>query len=250
MCIKNHIWIVFLIIAVGCEQQKYTDFNLSKFHYIKKDYDQYVINRDNGFHRLTGYEISDSSFGIIILPGYYPRGWVTKGFEWAEPLHELSKFKVPIWLYRYDWNQCPEQVTDDYLDSMNIFSIENPYLDSIWVIGHSYGGMVAALSAEEWNQSIPLTVHSIAASLAGTERSKSACTFSKETGYFIKDNVYFTQWRTVHHQDGAFKQMETDPQITTLYGGRYVDIPANWGDLRLGHNLSINWVCKNLLNSL
>ena len=69
-------------------------------------------------------------------------------------------------------------------------------------------------------------------------------------GYFISDNVNFTQWRTVHEQDGAFKRMETDPQITTLYGGKYVDLPKNWGDLRLGHNLSIKWVCKSLLNTL
>ena len=60
----------------------------------------------------------------------------------------------------------------------------------------------------------------------------------------------FTQWRTVHEQAGAFKRMETDPQITTLYGGKYVDLPINWGDLRLGHNLSIKWVCKSLLNTL
>ena len=248
--IKNHVWIFFLVCIIGCDVEKFTDFTLTKFHYIKKDYDEYIINRDLGFHRLSGYQIADSSYGIIVLPGYYPRGWTTKGFEWAEPLHELSKFKVPIWLYRYDWDQCPEQITKDYNEVMNEFVMENPYLDSIWVIGHSYGGLITALFAEQWTQSTPITAHSIAAALAGTDRSKSTCNFFKETGYFISDNVNFTQWRTVHEQDGAFKRMETDPQITTLYGGKYVDLPINWGDLRLGHNLSIKWVCKSLLNTL
>ena len=250
MRIKYHIWIIVFLFTVGCDQQQFTDFNLTKFHYIKKDYNQYIINRDNGFHRLSGYQIADSSYGIIVLPGYYPRGWITKGFEWAEPLHELSKFNVPIWLYRYDWNQCPDEITKQYMKEMKTFVMKNPHLDSMWVMGHSYGGMISALFAEQWNESTPITVHSIAAALAGTNRSKSICKFFKETGYFISDNVHFTQWRTVHEQDGAFKKMEIDPQITTLYGGTYVDLPKNWGDLRLGHNLSIKWVCKSLLNTL
>ena len=250
MRIKYHLWIIAVLYAVGCDQQQYTDFNLTKFHYIKKDYDEYIINRDYGFHQLTGYPVADSAHGIIVLHGYYPWGWTTKGFEWAEPLHELSKLKVPIWLYRYDWNQCPEQIMEQYSEEMMEFVMDNPYLDSLWVLGHSYGGMITALFSEQWNGSMPLTVHSIAAALAGTDRMRSECKFSKETGYFIQDNVQFTQWRTIHEQDGAFKKMETDPQITTLYNGHYIDLPSHWGDLRLGHNLSVKWVCKSLLNSL
>ena len=250
MCIKRHLWILAFLFVVGCDQQQYSDFNLTKFHYIKKDYNEYIIQRENGFHGLTGYQVADSTYGIVVLHGYYPWGWTTKGFEWAEPLHELSKFKVPIWLYRYDWNQCPDQIAEEYIEAMNSFVEENSFLDSVWVIGHSYGGMIAALGSEQWNHSIPLTVHSIAAALAGTDRFRSQCKFSKETGYFIDDNVRFTQWRTVHEQDGAFKKMETDPQITTLYNGYFIDLPSFWGDIRLGHNLSIKWVCKSLLNTL
>ena len=250
MCIKRHLWILAFLFVVGCDQQQYSDFNLTKFHYIKKDYNEYIIQRENGFHRLTGYQVADSTYGIVVLHGYYPWGWTTKGFEWAEPLHELSKFKVPIWLYRYDWNQCPDQIAEEYIEAMNSFVEENSFLDSIWVMGHSYGGMIAALGSEQWNHSIPLTVHSIAAALAGTDRFRSQCKFSKETGYFIDNNVRFTQWRTVHEQDGAFKKMETDPQITTLYNGYFIDLPSFWGDIRLGHNLSIKWVCKSLLNTL
>ena len=250
MCIKRHLWILAFLFVVGCDQQQYSDFNLTKFHYIKKDYNEYIIQRENGFHGLKGYQVADSTYGIVVLHGYYPWGWTTKGFEWAEPLHELSKFKVPIWLYRYDWNQCPDQIAEEYIEAMNSFVEENSFLDSIWVMGHSYGGMIAALGSEQWNHSIPLTVHSIAAALAGTDRFRSQCKFSKETGYFIDDNVRFTQWRTVHEQDGAFKKMETDPQITTLYNGYFIDLPSFWGDTRLGHNLSIKWVCKSLLNTL
>ena len=66
----------------------------------------------------------------------------------------------------------------------------------------------------------------------------------------IANNVRFTQWRTVHAQDSAFRALEVDPQITNLYGGIVQQLPENWGELRLGHNLSIKWVCKTLYNNL
>ena len=133
---------------------------------------------------------------------------------------------------------------------MTGFQIENPHLDSLWVFGHSYGGLVVALMAENWKQELPLTIHAIAAGMAGTNRSDNLCGFTKPSGYVIADNVRFTQWRTVHAQDGAFKGLEVDPQITNLYGGIVQQLPENWGELPLGHNLSIKWVCKTLYNTL
>ena len=41
MCIKRHLWILAFLFVVGCDQQQYSDFNLTKFHYIKKDYNEY-----------------------------------------------------------------------------------------------------------------------------------------------------------------------------------------------------------------
>ena len=249
---KNLIGLIFFIfVSLNCsETTKHTDFNLAKFRYEKYGYDQYIINRANGYHRLSGYDVVDSTFGIVLVHGYYPKGWTTKGFEWAEPLRELTDFQVPIWLYRYDWNQCPEQAKDQFHKSMTDFEIENRHLDSLWVIGHSYGGLIAALLAENWDQELPLTIHTIATAMIGTKRSKMLCGFSKPSGYIIADNVRFTQWRTNHAQDGAFRVLDVDPQITNLFGGQVQQLPENWGDLRLGHNLSIKWVCKKLYNNM
>ena len=241
---------VCVTVSLTCSDTKHADFTLAKFRYEKKGYDQYIIARNNGYHRLTGYQVADSTYGIVVVPGYYPRGWTTKGFEWVEPLRELTNFQVPIWLYRYNWNQCPEQAADSFHKKMINFEIENPHLDSLWVIGHSYGGLIVALLAENWNQELPLAIHAIAAGMAGTDVSERFCGFSKPSGYLISNNVRFTQWRTIHAQDGAFRSWEVDPQITNLYGGTVQQLPENWGELRLGHNLAIKYVWKKLYNNL
>ena len=85
-----------------------------------------------------------------------------------EPLRDITRFQVPIWLYRYNWNQCPEQAADRFHKKMINFQIENPHLDSLWVIGHSYGGLIVALLAENWDKELPLTIHAITAVMAGT----------------------------------------------------------------------------------
>ena len=242
--------ILCVVVSLTCSDTKHTDFTLAKFRYDKKDYDQYIIARNTGYHRLTGYHVVDSTFGIVVVPGYYPKGWTAKGLEWADPLRELTSFQVPIWLYRYNWNQCPEQAVDRFYKSMTSFQINNPHLDSLWLIGHSYGGLIVALLAENWDKDLPLTIHAIAAGMARTSRSDKLCGFSKPSGYVIANNVRFTQWRTIHAQDGAFRELEVDPQITNLYGGQVQQLPENWGELRLGHNLSIKWVCKKLYNNL
>ena len=64
----------------------------------KKKYDEHIINRSIGFHEITGFEQSDSSNGIILVHGFYPLGWRSKGFEWAEPIKNFSKAGLPMWL--------------------------------------------------------------------------------------------------------------------------------------------------------
>ena len=111
----------------------------------KKKYDEHIINRSTGFHEITGFKQSDSSNGIILVHGFYPSGWISKGFEWAEPIKNLSQAGLPMWLYRYDWNQCPsitsEQIKLDIASQIG----RNNHLESLIIIGHSFGGLIVTL---------------------------------------------------------------------------------------------------------
>ena len=132
----------------------------------------------------------------------------------------------------------------------NIFS-NNSHLDSLWVLGHSLGGVVASLFAESWTDDLPITVHSIAAPLAGMKRFKdNQCRRAEKETYTVRDQINYTQWKTVKEQDGAFKRLEFDPQNVLIKGGKAITLPGTWKDTRLGHNKSIQWVCEEVTRKI
>ena len=71
------------------------------------------------------------------------------------------------------------------------------------------GGLVTSLFAEKWDQVFPITIHSIAAPLAGMEHQLlSGCEKIARKEYYISSTVTYTQWKTVHSQDGAFQKLK------------------------------------------
>ena len=67
-----------------------------------------------------------------------------------------------------------------------------------------------------------------------------------EKEYYISSIVTYTQWKTVHSQDGAFRKLKIDPQVVNIRGGKSFLLPEEWQNIRLGHNRSIQWVCENI----
>ena len=212
----------------------------------KSDYDEYLIDRSNGLHRLGGINEKDSTYGIIIVHGYYPMGWQTKGFEWVNPLMYLAHREIPIWFFRYDWTGCPENSVEYLYYQIEMLIEKNPHLDSLWIIGHSMGGLITSLFAEKWGNYFPITMHSIAAPLAGVDRQMEGCEKIHRKEYKISNTVNFTQWKTIHAQDGAFRNLKVDPQEVYINSGKSILLPGEWNNARLGHNRSIQWVCENL----
>ena len=83
--------------------------------------------------------------------------------------------------FKYDWNNCIQQSTNYLHEQLEPFIDEHNYLDSIWIIGHSTGGVITALLSEQWDLKIPITVHSVAASLGEYNQEVSGCNKFKKT---------------------------------------------------------------------
>ena len=242
----NKYLLSFFLFFISCTKSDYPDLLLKKLNINKSDYNEYLINRSNGIHRVMGIKETDSTWGIIAVHGHYPKGWLTKGFEWVDPIVKLSHRKIPVWFFKYDWNDCPENSTDYLYHEIEKLIENNYHLDSLSIIGHSLGGVLTSLFAEKWKRDFPITIHSVAAPLAGMKRQKSGCENISKAVYKISSTVNYTQWKTVQIQDGAFKNLKFDPQDVFIEGGTSILLPDKWNNSRLGHNRSIQWVCENI----
>ena len=62
-------------------------------------------------------------------------------------------------------------------------------------------------------------------------------------------NISHYQWRTHKHQDGAFRDLDFNPQDINFDNGEIILLPETMNGQRLGHNWSITWVIDNYLNN-
>mgnify|MGYP001163930604 CR=1 FL=1 len=240
------LYLIFFYTLSSCKKIDYEPLELDYLYKHKDRNNNYLVRRSNGFHKLNGVTIKDSSYGIITVHGYYPEREKAKGHEWVKPLNIISEKNIPIWFFKYDWNNCIQQSTNYLHEQLEPFIDEHNYLDSIWIIGHSMGGVITALLSEQWDLKIPITVHSVAASLGEYNQKVSGCNKFKKDQYTIDEKVNFTQWKTKKEHDEIFGRMDFDPQIIILKGGKSVLLPSEWNGKRIGHNFSLYWVCKNI----
>ncbi|MEE9572960.1 MAG: hypothetical protein V3W20_07930, partial [Candidatus Neomarinimicrobiota bacterium] len=60
-------------------------------------------------------------------------------------------------------------------------------------------------------------------------------------------NITHHQWRTQKQQDGAFRDLDYDPQEINFDNSLIFLLPETINGQRLGHNWSVTWVINNYL---
>ena len=75
----SRVKIIFSFFLVsGCSDKYYQDFFLNEITSDQSEYDGYLIERNDGVYPLRGVSVADSSFGILLVHGYYPSSWPKK----------------------------------------------------------------------------------------------------------------------------------------------------------------------------
>ena len=98
--------------------------------------------------------------------------------------------------------------------------------------------------SSDWNNEVPLTLHLVAGPLAGMPALNKLCSYEPPSE--INKNVGFYEWRTIKELDGAFKDLDFDPQEINLPGSNVRRLPENYKGRKLGHNWSISWVADEI----
>jgi pimeloyl-ACP methyl ester carboxylesterase len=194
-----------------------------------------------GLHRLDDTAEPEPTHAVIGVHGY-----ASEGYEWVYPLKTLGRdAKSRVFLYRWDFNQCPEPMAAALGQAIEGLLAAEPELASIQVIAHSYGGVVTALAASRHRGRVPLVADLVASPLAGHRGISRECSYTGATAPPAAAPVTLRQWRTQHELDTAFAEIDPDPQVVELPGEVTV-LPESYRGHRLGHNWSISWVVDHL----
>jgi len=194
-----------------------------------------------GVIELRNGEQYNDSILVVAVHGYDSRG-----YEWITGLKNLASYYGSIFFFRYDWELCPDQIATELATEIKKIEKHGRYKKLV-IFGHSYGGMVVTFAAAELGK-LKADIHVIAAPLSGFPKLLDEC---KNLNYDSGDKLIYPAWnksirliqhKTVHAQDGAFRDLASDPQAVDLPFYQTFELPPTMDGHRLGHNWSVTWV--------
>ncbi len=208
-----------------------------------------LINQPFGFTKIIADSAQNDSTLLIAVHGYDSRG-----YEWVSALNQLANNYNNTYFYRYDWEICPDSLGRNLTDLLTTLIQGKSNFNRIVIFGHSYGGLVVTYLAGDMDVNIPIEIHTIASPLAGYPRIMDNCDLlyndDDKLIYSSWDaNISHYQWRTHKQQDGAFRDLDFNPQDINFDNGEIILLPETMDGQRLGHNWSITWVIDNYLNN-
>jgi pimeloyl-ACP methyl ester carboxylesterase len=163
----------------------------------------------------------------------------------VHPLQNLDDETNEVYFFRWDWRRCPAAAAAELDAAIGRVLNAQPRITRVVLVGHSLGGLVVADVAYGWKRTTPLEAHVVASPLREIGQG-DRCPETPLNGRALSPNASFAQWRTRHELDGAFKDMNPDPQIVDLEGSTATLLPETYRGHRLGHNWSVSWVADTL----
>ena len=191
----------------------------------------------NGLHDL---EISDDNQKTLFISVH---GNSSRGYEWIYPLQVINNEINLITFFRWDDSSCVNPSVKSLDDLIRDKLSKNKNIQKVILFGHSYGGLLVTSFMEQWTGDLPLEVHTIAAPLKGLGSLSAVCNYRAPEQVPKKSSLF--EWRTIHKLDGAFQDLNYDPQNVEIIGSNITRLPEKYKNNKLGHNWSISWVADN-----
>ncbi len=234
---KRFLIILFFIFVIGCSETKVVSLD-----YFIEENDVFesgesLMNLSFGLHLLEESNLNQNTLLVSV------HGSASRGYEWIYPLQTLNNEKNLVSFFRWNDNACPGPSIISLLEFIKDKLNQNPYLNRVELIGHSYGGLLVTDFLKSWDIEVPLQIHSIAAPLKGLGVS-SLCNYQPPAR--VEEGTSLHQWRTVQELDGAFKDLDYDPQEVEIRDSLVTRLPRTYNGNKLGHNWSISWVADEI----
>ncbi len=198
-----------------------------------------LMSIPKGLHELELHNVSQEILFIAV------HGNNSRGYEWIYPLNTINNSNNLISFFRWNDNSCFNSSIKLLDNSIKDKLKKYKNIEKVILFGHSYGGILTASLMDQWKSEIFLEVHTIAAPLKGLNNEVINCSYS--TPIRVPNNSHLYEWRTIHELDGAFKNLEYDPQNVKILGSNVKRLPEKYKKNRLGHNWSLSWVADYLI---
>lgn len=232
-----YLFIIFLFFS--CSESK--EVSLEEFNLTGDVFDsgKQLMSLSYGLHLL---EESKPMQKTLIIGAH---GSNSRGYEWIYPLTSLDDSDNLIAFFRWDDSSCPSPGIHSLSQDLSNLLEKKENIKKIILIGHSYGGILVTSFMQEWIEELPLEVHAIASPLKGMGPISTMCGYKVPKS--VKDNISLYQWRTIKELDGAFSELDYDPQEVQILNSQITRLPETYKGNKLGHNWSISWVADEML---
>ena len=236
----NRFFILALCLLFSCNEPK--EIDIRDFFSLEGDVfllGEYLTDLSFGLHDI---EISSSAESTLLI-GIH--GSNSEGYEWVYPLKTLNNDTNVVSFFRWDDGSCPDPSIDTLLSSIKTRLDQSPNLNKVVLIGHSYGGLLVTILSEVWDIDVPLHIHSVAGPLKGMGILSSLCNYQPPSS--LGTGISLHQWRTIQEIDGAFNDLDYDPQVVNIKNSSVTRLPKTYKGNKLGHNWSISWVADEII---
>ncbi|MAQ72470.1 MAG: hypothetical protein CMG20_02755 [Candidatus Marinimicrobia bacterium] len=200
---------------------------------------------------------------LVGIHGFYPVYWVQIHNEWVQPFNFLIKEDMKTFFYKYDWNDCPSKVAQEFSVELQNLIEEYPDVDDWQIVGHSMGGSVVMFTNQSFLYNEKITFNTVATPVY-YEREKVPFFVRAYESIFNKrcsENINsldsefengFTnkhvQWRNIKEFDSQFKKYDFDPYDNTIKDSIVFQFPDSLDGERVGHTSSLYFSVLEIIN--
>ena len=166
--------LIFSFFAASCSDSSTSHIQLKDFidDVSVQKLGQGLIDLPYGLNALES-GLSESEEVLIAVHGSR-----SQGYEWVYPLKSIDSLKKEMYFYRWPDQGCFEEPAEKLIKDISNILLENPSLNKVILIGHSYGGILVSDVLKKWANKIPVEAHIIASPLAGSDLLINSCNYS------------------------------------------------------------------------
>jgi hypothetical protein len=206
---------------------------------------------------------NDRTKAIVGVHGFYPVYWVKIHHEWVQPFNFLIKEDISTFFYKYDWNDCPGKVAQEFSVELQNLISQYPKVDDWQIVGHSMGGSVVMFTNQSFAYNDKITFNTVATPVY-YEREKVPffvrayeSIFNKRCSETINslhsefENGFtnkHVQWRNLKEFDSQFKKYDFDPYDNTIKDSIVFQFPDSLDGERVGHTSSLYFSILEIVN--